>query len=354
MPHPSADNEINIKRKDSLKNWWAGILYHTEKPVERSMLLFWLNFFSIEMRKTTFATRPYKYLDITRAYSLDSIHDMIVDTILSRILIQHAKKLKSPGMTLPGTMSEMLLKRIVGPGYDKYTSKEKIKRLKRLLNEWNLICDTLMANSRNHELYLDFDLIVFANITAVKEFIPELNIFIGKLLRFTPAALNISRKLFIWKNGRKYTDAEEETIILPASEVFESSSYNASKLCECIFQGKEDPVETPIDFVIRLVKKTNLFNALKPNDLANYPFYEWLRLQVEILGQDIMDIPPGTCWFENTLSPAQQLWLNSRFLNVKDEMQETIVSSLQEIKIFNRHPFSKASDRDESNYKIGG
>ncbi len=48
---PNFDNQINLYRKISLKNWWMGTLYHTADRLEAMMMMFWANFFFVGNEK---------------------------------------------------------------------------------------------------------------------------------------------------------------------------------------------------------------------------------------------------------------------------------------------------------------
>lgn len=321
----STDSVVNRERKESLKNWWMGVLYGADASYSRTMLLFWVNFFSIENHKIPYATRAFKHLETIRSYHLENFKEMLADVILKQTLMLYIKKIKTNKESLQDSVIDIILRQYtVGPLFNIYTSKEKIKRLRRLLNEWSIICDKLMLQSNKSKQidYFEFNVDMFMHTNPVNEFISELYLFIDKLFNATPVAENVVRKLIIWLSNEELDENNDHELIRSASDLFEKSGFAiidlVSYLAERIFfdptRYKKAEIKSPAEFVIMALKESKLYSKDITNDIADYPFYSRMRKHVELLGQDPSDVPDSGRWIDYTLCSAQRVWLNDEMV----------------------------------------
>ncbi len=75
-------------------------------------------------------------------------------------------------------LNTLLSQYLVGADYLQYTSKEKIKRFKKLLNQWNLIHDSSMISSKKSKTAGSED-----GVNAIMQTLP-VEQFIGELHDF--------------------------------------------------------------------------------------------------------------------------------------------------------------------------
>lgn len=322
----SIDNHVNMHRKASLGNWWTGILFNVQPNEDRSLLQFWPNFFSIEMVRMTYALRSFRYLDVIRNRYKTSFRDLLIDLILSQTIFHYVRKIRSTDNTMAQAISDIILRLyVVGPDYLQNTSKEKIKRLRRLLNQWSLICDTLMVPSRHQQerSHTDFDINVFSHLNPVQEYVDELHSFIEKLFLATPMPLHLARKMFVWMNNREVSPSDSY-ILEEASHQFTNSDFNILSLYKSLNRHAPDQLQSPFEFVIRVVNRRSNEEARDLKKVENYNFFESIRLQVEALGQQVADVPPGELWRDYQLSPGQQLWLSERLFDQRNQVIDSL------------------------------
>jgi hypothetical protein len=322
--HNSFDNYINTRRHESLKNWWINVLYHAEDPMERWAMIFWENFLGIQSSKLTYATRSYRHYDIIRNFALGNYREMLCEIILMQTALYFVKKKREKNIPVTESLLHFILRNYVaGPEYIKYTSGEKIKRLKKLLNEWNLIIDTIQSQSKSRPEYSIYDYNSFINHSAVREFIPELNAFMGKLLDYTHAGQHLAKKLFIWRYHRIFNEQELAHLILPASGIFHQQKHELHSLVSNIYNSAGSVAESPAEFVIRLAKKSHEPGLILSGN--HYEVYERLQHLLPQLGQQVADIPDNYEWVDYLPAPVQQKWLGTDMMSQREISKENIL-----------------------------
>lgn len=319
------DNDVNKERKESVKNWWMSNLYRADTLYARNTMCFWVNFFSVHINTFGYANRAYRHLETLNNYCLGNFRDMIVDVILKQTVTHFTKKTKPAGEKLADAILNFILGIcIAGPDHRKYMSKEKMKRFRKLLNEWDVLCDKMMLAGNKHKAAHHHEFIVddFIHTSPVKAFVAEINSFIDKIFDVTPVAEHVTKKLVVWLSSQPIDKNADHEFIQSAGNVFKKSGYSIYELVDYVSTRIENRVSTPVEFVIRKVKEGRSYKCNTVNDCHNYPFYHWLNQQALFLGQDASDTPsPSAVWTAYDLSPAQKIW-----------MEETMVMKRSEIK----------------------
>lgn len=330
--HNSFDTYINARRHDCLKSWWMGVLYRSKNPIERWAMIFWENFLGIQSSKFTYATKSYRHYDIIRHFALGNYREMLCEIILMQTALYYVKKTKAQNVPVVDSLIQFFLRNyIAGPDYRKFTSGEKIKKLKKMLNEWNLIVDTLPSKYKSRPEYSINDYNSFINHSAVREFIAELNVFMGKLLDYTHAGDHLAKKIFIWRHNRMFSEQELNNLITPAAGLFYQQKHELNTLVSNIYDSSGPLFESPVEFIIQLVEKSNDPHITASKETDNFELYERLQGLLPRLGQDIADLADGNEWPDYSLAPAQQKWLAADIVIQRKNSEANILQTISKM-----------------------
>jgi uncharacterized protein (DUF1800 family) len=336
------DSVINDKRRYSLKNWLMGVLYQ-EKSLSLlpKMFIFWSDLFTLETKKINYLPRAFNHYSIIRTNALGNYKELLINVVTDQTMVYYLNRIMPSGEKSNDYIVRKILNEYcIGPEYQKFVSKEKIKRLTRLLSKWNLICDSMVLHFRNlkpREIYEAENIKyqnAYFNKSDAREVIDEMGDILHRILKHPAAGLRLSRKLFCYFGNAELIEQFEKKLIEPAANVFTSSGYDIREWLKSFFLNdhfyhpslKGGTPKSPIEFLFTLCKQTDLYSP-SSNSFANYPYWDWLRFKAETLGQDMGD-PPGAGGLPAyNQHPYQQVWMNPESMYQRQLITERLIDS---------------------------
>lgn len=329
------DTVINEKRLYSLKNWIMGFLYKDHPlTIAPKMFLFWADLFGIESRKVAYTPRLFQHYQLIRMNTLTNYKDLLLAVITDESLFYYFNRAGSPGKKLTDFAIEQILGRyVLGPGYSAHISKEKIKRLTRLLNKWNLICDSMVLHYKNLKPLEIYDTEnakyqnAYFNKSEARYVVDELGKLLEKVLKQPACAQYLTRRLFRFFLGSDPSQSEEKTIIEPVSAVWSNSNtdirawLNAFLVNNGFYEQKHrgSLPKSELEFLFGLTKELELYTP-KKDDFLNYTFWDWLRFRAQQLGLDIADPPSYLGDPAYNSFPYQQRWNSVETLAARNKL----------------------------------
>lgn len=299
------DGIINEKRKYSLRNWVMGVLYHQNAlSLMPRMLLFWMEFFSIDISKIPFPAKVFRHYDILRVHALGNFGDLLTNFVANPGWIYYLKR------TVPGhkKIFEHAAHRFfecytIGDGFGKFISREKIKRFARLLSKWHLICDSAglhYSHLRQFDIYKEENsnyLDAYFNRAESREVLEELRYLVSQVLEISLVAQNISERLFSFFLTKEIPEEAREKLIEPIAESLLKSGFDISVGLRKFFmhdyfykpQFRSNKAKEPLEFLFKMSKQLEIIQPV-PDDFSNYPYWDWLRHKTDEWGQPLLHI----------------------------------------------------------------
>jgi hypothetical protein len=319
------DAIINDKRKYSLRNWVMGVLYsHNSLSLMPRMFLFWIDFFSLDISKIPFPSKTFRHYDILRLHALGNFGDLLTNFVTDPGWIYYLKR------TVPGhkKIYEYAAHRFfenytIGSGFEKIISKEKIKRLARLLSKWHLICDSAplhYSHLRQLDIYKEENrnyLDAYFNRAGTREVLEDLRYLISQVLEQPLAAQNLSERLLSFFLAKDIPNDAGEKIIEPLAESLLKSGFDLSIGLRKIFmndyfykpQFRSNKEKDPLEFLFKMSKQLEIIQPV-PDDFSNYSYWDWLRHKADEWGQPLLTTPvKNTGSDESKVFPGEQ-WLS--------------------------------------------
>ncbi|MBC7849687.1 MAG: DUF1800 family protein, partial [Chitinophagaceae bacterium] len=296
------DPVINEKRKISLKNWIVSIMYnenaHSLMP---KMFLFWCEFFQVELKRIPFPAKVFRHFEIIRTHSLGNFVDLLTEVIADPGMIYYFKRV-SPGKRkmFPYVADEVIDRFTCAADVRDTVSKEKARKLSRLLNKWHFICDNASIHYPNKslEIYAEENsafLEAYFDRAGAREVLAELRQLLSTIVTLH-TAVNLTTRLYKFLLSKEVTEEALNKLIKPAAEAFMASKFDITVwlrkflLNDFFYQDsfKAKLEKSPIEFLFRLSRHVNIVRT--GNDsLENYAYWDWLRFTVNELGQQIPD-----------------------------------------------------------------
>lgn len=296
------DFQVNVKRKESLKKWLTGLLYTQQRSVRPKMILFWHNYFPLQLQRITLATKAFDYFSTIIGYSLESFRELLLYQETSFALLEYHKKIKPSGISLAKFHADRILNHyLFGEDYARIISRDRIKKLTRLIGEWSAINDNLaLSASRYHGSQpTNFD-----EKPVIREFLRELDSFNQKLLEYGEVAYNLSAKIFRWFAHYEFDKTTENEIfnrmvVAALENNYEIKSILSSLLLNDRFYSSKycgGLIKSPVEYLFGICKELDCISIENAESVQHYPVWEWMLQQLSKLGQSPGDLPDERGW----------------------------------------------------------
>lgn len=291
------DPAINLKRRNSLKNWELGLFYSHTKSIRPKMTLFWQNIFLIQVQKITLANNSYQYVKDLFCDALGNFSTLFVKQVTSFALLEsHRKSLRTSKGLYKSYAIHVLSNYLFGTDCSKYLSRDKINYFTRILHEWSIMKDCFLLEEENNpvlaEKILSADYFSIASKKyEILDSLTELMSFTKSILEHDIVASTMATRLFKWFVSTKVDFEGYSHIIKPVAENLLTKKFNVKKMVECLIQNEyfyhfkycDTMYKSPIDFLFGVSRQLQLCDIKEANHIDHYPYWEWMQSKVKLL-----------------------------------------------------------------------
>jgi hypothetical protein len=301
----SYDPQINLKRKESLKKWWMGLLYTQQYSLQPKMMLFWLNYFPIQIQRINMATTAYNYFSTIKDHALGNFRDLFLYLATGDALMEYHKKIRSSSEALIKFHARITLNNyLFGDDCTRYISQDKIRKFYKLLNEYHRL-----QNGLHHESRL------------AQEALDNLSDFTGRLLQHEVIARVLSERIFRWFVHPQINSKLVGKLTSAALE----HQYDLKKIMETLLLHEEFysidyygcQVKNPVEFIYGVCKELDIDIYPDHQELNNYPMWEWLFARSAEQGMSTGDSPNEKGW--------QNSWISSEILKKRESLTNQVI-----------------------------
>ena len=295
------DSNINEKRKNSLINWIVGSLCKDDPDsLMPRMFLFWADFFDMQLSKIPFAPKAFRHFDLIRNHALGNYADLLTEIIADPGMIYYYRKLVPGEKRIFEFATQQLAGKLSGHIDDtSRLSREKLRKLARIINKWHFICDNAdlhYPNLKPLDIYKEenkqyYD--AYFNRSGAREVLEELRNLINSVLDFQ-TALSLTERLFENFLTKEKKPEYVQKLIIPAAEAFYHSKFEICDWLREFFTNdvfakpelRHGLIKMPIEFLIKLSYQLRI---IKPSmvEIENYNYWEWLSYNASRLGQNL-------------------------------------------------------------------
>jgi uncharacterized protein (DUF1800 family) len=332
--------QINGRRKDSLKKWWAGLIINQNRSIQEKMVLFWHHHFSVQESEIDNVQFLYRHHALLRSNVLGNFKTLVREVTIDPAMLVHLNgylnSRQAPDENYARELQELFA---IGKGNDSLYTENDVIAAARVLSGWRI--SSMPLNS-----YLDAS----AHDTGAKTFsafynnrtingststYQELDELMDMLFNTTEAARFICRKLYKWFVYYEIDDTTETNVIIPMADVLRSNNYEIKPALEVLFKSEHFfdvinqacYIKNPFDMIVGTLREFNVPFPPYTNYTTGYPLFASLYQNAAEMQMQLFQPPDVSGWPSYYQEPMHyELWVNSNSLPKRADFIDALVN----------------------------
>jgi hypothetical protein len=324
---PWGDGMVDLKRVESLKCWWTGLMINQAPNLLEKMTLFWHNHFAVKANSIDNARYAYYHNILLRQYAFGNFKELIrkvtTDPAMLRYLNGFANVNTAPDENYARELQELFT---LGKGSDSRYTEQDVKTAARVLTGWKI--DSASQTSYFDPAMHDTGDKIFSEFYGNKvitgktgqEGAGELDELLDMIFSQEEVSRFICRKLYSWFVYYQIDQTTEENIIAPLAALFREQNYEIKPVLSALFKSTHffDPlnvgcmIKNPVDFMMGMARQ---FYIRFPDSVSyrdQYITWDYIRMQASEMQMDIAEPPNVAGWPAYWQAPLfHRIWVNS-------------------------------------------
>lgn len=277
---------------NNLRAWWVAQMYHTPRPLEEKMALFWHGHFATSAQKVRESDHNYKLNQVFREHATGNFKALTIAVGQSPTMLRYLDNRQSTKRKPNENWARELME-LFTMGEGQYT-EEDIKESARAFTGWSSDWEKFVYNKNNHD-------------PGVKTFLGRTGEFDGwdiiDIIMEQPVTAEfICGKLCAFF---AYTDPEPE-LVKGLAKTFRDSGYELRPVLRQLFLSQAfyseramgTQIKSPTQYMVQLCADLGIAQ----------PPYEYLANAASTLGQNLLHPPNVKGWDGN------EDWINANTL----------------------------------------
>ena len=343
---PPVDSNANKQRRDSLKNWWVGLMVNQERNILEKLTLLWHNHFVVEMTTVGNAIYCYQYNDILRKNALGNFKDFVktvtINTAMLKYLNNYLNINTAPDENYARELQELFT---VGKGADNATapySEEDVKQAAKVLTGWALNSSAMayQFNVNKHDTG-NKQFSSFYNNTLITgrtgtDGMLELDDLLTMIFSKEDVSLTICRKLYRWFVYYDIDATTEQNVIAPLAQIFRNSNYEIKPVLSALFKSEHFfdaanqgcVIKNPLDMLLGFCRESNVVFPNAADYTSNYYMWAFINSTVTKMQMELGEPPNVAGWPAYYQQPQfHELWINSDSLPKRNEFTDLMTTT---------------------------
>jgi uncharacterized protein (DUF1800 family) len=338
----TTDGGINSQRRQSLKNWWMGLMINQDRNIREKMVLFWHNHFATEMNDISNGIWCYKNNLLLRTHALGNLKSFVravtLDPAMLRYLNGYVNTKTAPDENYGRELQELFT---VGKGIDNATppySEDDVKAAARVLTGWSVNNDTNSpvfnlskhdTNNKQFSSYFNNSIITGRNASDAG--LLELDDLLNVIFASPDVAANVCRRLYRWFVYYEIDASAEANVIQPLAAVFRNNNYDILPLISALLKSEHFydalnqgcMIKSPLHGVAGLCREFGIVFPAPSDITGNYYMWQYLQGIAKGQQQDLGDPPSVAGWQAYYQAPQySELWINSDTLPKRNQFND--------------------------------
>jgi uncharacterized protein (DUF1800 family) len=332
--------QINSRRADSLKKWWAGLIINQTRSIQEKMVLFWHHHFSIQESEVENAQFLYRHHNLLRSNVLGNFKTLVREVTIDPAMLLHLNgylnSRQAPDENYARELQELFT---IGKGDDSDYTENDVIAAARVLSGWRINADPLGsyldvgAHDTGSKTFSAF----YNNTTITGSTDPdaELDALMNMIFATTESARFICRKLYKWFVYYNIDDSTETDVIIPMADVLIANNFEVRPALEVLFKSEHffDPVnqacyiKNPFDIIAGTLREFNVSFPPYTDYVAGYPVFHSLYQNAAEMQQQLFQPPDVSGWPSYYQEPMHyELWVNSNSLPKRADFTDALVN----------------------------
>lgn len=332
--------QINSRRSESLKKWWAGLIINQQRSIQEKMVLFWHHHFSIQESEVENAQFLWRHHDLLRSNVLGNFKTLVREVTIDPAMLLHLNgylnSRQAPDENYARELQELFT---IGKGNDSEYTENDVIAVARVLTGWRI-------NTNPIGSYLETG----AHDTGSKTFSPfynnttisgstdpdaELDALMNLIFATTESARFICRKLYKWFVYYEIDDAAETDVIAPMATILQSNNFDIKPALEVLFKSEHffDTInqacyiKNPFDIIVGTLREFDVSFPAYTNYTTGYPLFLSLYQGAAEMQQQLFQPPDVSGWPSYYQEPMHyELWVNSNSLPKRADYTDALVN----------------------------
>lgn len=341
--------QINSRRVDSLKKWWAGLIVNQQRSIQEKMVLFWHHHFSIQNSEVENSQILYRHHNLLRSGALGNFKALVRDVTIDPAMLIHLNGFlntrQAPDENYARELQELFA---VGKGDDSLYTEDDVIAAARVLTGWRINSNPLgtYLDAGSHDMGTKTFSAFYNNTSISGSADPdfELNALMDMIFNTTEAARFICRKLYKWFVYYEIDDAVEADVIVPMADILIANNYEIKPALEVLFKSEHFYemstqacyIKNPFDIIVGTLREFNVSFPPYTDYTAGYPLFFSLYHNASDMQQELFQPPDVSGWPSYYQEPMHyELWVNSNSLPKRADYTDALVNdSVVDVRAF--------------------
>lgn len=332
--------QINSRRNDSLKKWWAGLIINQQRSIQEKMVLFWHHHFSIQQSEIENAAFLYRHHNLLRTNALGNFKTLVREVTIDPAMLVHLNGFlnsrQAPDENYARELQELFA---IGKGNDSLYTENDVIAVARVLTGWRINENPLASylDTGAHDIGAKSFSAFYNNTTISGSTDPnqELDALMDMLFNTTEAARFICRKLYKWFVYYEIDDATETDVIIPMADVLRTNNYDVKPALEVLFKSEHFfdvinqacYIKNPYDIIVGTLREFNVNFPAYTNYTTGYPLFFSIFRNAADMQQELFQPPDVSGWPSYYQEPMHyELWVNSNSLPKRADFTDALVN----------------------------
>jgi len=337
---PDVRGQINRRRVDSLKKWWAGLIINQGRSIQEKMVLFWHHHFSVQESEIDDARFLYRHHNLLRTNALGSFKTLAREVTIDPAMLIHLNgylnSKQAPDENYAREMQELFT---VGKGNDSLYTENDVIAAARVLSGWRVNDDPLGSylDAGAHDMGSKTFSAFYNNTVINGSTDPnaELDALVDMIFNTTEAARFICRKLYKWFVYYEIDDTTETDVIIPMADILISNNYNVKPALEVLFKSEHffDTInqacyiKNPFDITVGTLREFSVSFPVYTDYATGYPLFYSLYQNAAEMQMELFQPPDVSGWPSYYQEPMHyELWVNSNSLPKRADYTDALVN----------------------------
>lgn len=337
---PVIRSQINGRRVQSLKKWWAGLILNRQRSIQEKMVLFWHHHFSIQESEVNDAAMLYRHHRLLRDNALGNFKTLVREVTIDPAMLLHLNgylnSKQAPDENYARELQELFT---VGKGNDSLYTEDDVIAAARVLTGWRISDNPLgvYADTGAHDTGNKTFSSFYNNstISGSTDLYQELDALIDMIFSTTEAARFICRKLYKWFVYYEISEATETEVILPMADRLMQDNFDIRPALALLLKSEHFfalsnqacYIKTPLDFIAGTLREFNVPIPHYTDYVNGYPFFGNIYQQAARMQQQLFQPPDVSGWPSYYQEPMfYELWVNSNSLPRRADYTNALVN----------------------------
>ena len=332
-------NGLNPKRRNSLKQWWVGLMLNQDRNLTEKMTLFWHNFLATETVVVGDSRAAYTTIALLRSFALGNFKTLIrqitTDCGMLVYLNGNTNSNVAPNENYGRELQELFT---VGRGPDSQYTEADVIAAARVLTGWKINANlTSYFNPAKHDTG-DKQFSPFYNNTIIQgqsglNGAQETDLLIDMLFDNQETARFLARKIYRFFGYYVIESQVETDIIIPLADLLIVSDFEVVPALKTFFKSahffdqlnRGCQIKSPVDHIVGVCRQFQVSFPQPANLNAQYKGWDILLTNLMTLGMDPGDPPNVAGWAAYYQEPQfHETWINSNTLPGRNQFTDTL------------------------------